>query len=385
LPLSGCWVSDCAISSGGEWSRTLQQTRWNTAEAPDKRQCGAATGHRPKRGNIDSFFSELMRVFRTIPARADRPLALTIGNFDGVHLGHRAMLERLKREAAARGLMSAVMTFEPHPREFFAPDQAPTRLSSLREKLEMLAALGIDRAYVCRFSYDFARTPAEEFVQRILVQGLAVRWLLVGDDFRFGARRAGDLALLQSLAERHGYEVHSMHSVIVAGRRVSSTAVREALSEGNLELATALLGRPYVISGRVVRGDRIGRTLGFPTANVRMRHNRPPLFGIFAVRVRGLGPHAVHGAASLGVRPTVDARGVPVLEVHLLDFDRDVYGEHVQVEFLHKLRDEEKYADLESLRKQIALDVAQTRRYFLREGTALSPGSSERHRVDSGT
>ncbi len=325
-----------------------------------------------------------MRVFRTIPARADRPLALTIGNFDGVHLGHRAMLERLKREATARGLASAVMTFEPHPREFFAPDQAPTRLSSLREKLEMLSALGIDRTYVCRFSYDFARTPAEEFVQRILVQGLAVRWLLVGDDFRFGARRAGDLALLLALGARHGYEVHSMQSVIVAGRRVSSTAVREALSGGNLELAATLLGRPYAISGRVVRGDRIGRTLGFPTANVRMRHNRPPLFGIFAVRVRGLGPQPVHGAASLGVRPTVDARGVPVLEVHLLDFERDIYGEHVQVEFLHKLRDEEKFADLDSLRKQIALDVAQTRRYFAREAMALHGGSASRHRVDPG-
>jgi riboflavin kinase/FMN adenylyltransferase len=320
-----------------------------------------------------------MRVFRTIPARADRPLALTIGNFDGVHLGHRAMLERLKREAAARGLLSAVMTFEPHPREFFAPDQAPTRLSSLREKLELLAALGIDRTYVCRFSFDFARTPAEEFVQRILVRGLAVRWLLVGDDFRFGARRAGDLTLLQSLGEQDGYEVQSMHSVIAAGRRVSSTAVREALSDGDLELATALLGRPYLISGRVVKGDRIGRSLGFPTANVRMRHNRPPLYGIFAVQMRGLGPDPVHGAASLGVRPTVDTRGVPVLEVHLLDFERDIYGQHVQVEFLHKLRDEEKYPDLESLRRQIALDIAQTRSYFAREGNA------PRQRVDSGS
>ncbi|RPI47693.1 MAG: bifunctional riboflavin kinase/FAD synthetase [Betaproteobacteria bacterium] len=317
-----------------------------------------------------------MRVYRTIPARADLPLALTIGNFDGVHLGHRAMLDRLKREAAARELPAAVMTFEPHPREFFAPDQAPTRLSSLREKLEMLAALGVDRTYVCRFTYDFARTPAEEFVARVLVQGLGVRWLLVGDDFRFGARRAGDMQLLSALSQRHGYEVHSMASVVADGRRVSSTAVREALSDGDLELAAQLLGRPYLISGRVVRGDRIGRTLGFPTANVRMRHNRPPLYGIFAVRVHGLGPRPVNGAASLGVRPTVDTRGVPVLEVHLLDFERDIYGRHVQVEFLHKLRDEQKYPDLESLRKQIAVDVAQIRRFFSREDLPLQASNA---------
>ena len=317
-----------------------------------------------------------MRVFRTLPTRADLPTALTIGNFDGVHLGHRAMLDHLKREAALRELPAAVMTFEPHPREFFAPDQAPARLSSLREKLEMLAAIGIDRTYVCRFTYDFARTPAEEFIERILVRGLGTRWLLIGDDFRFGARRAGDMALLSALASRCGYEVHAMASVIVAGRRVSSTAVREALSAGDLDLATQLLGRPYVISGRVVQGDRIGRTLGFPTANVRMRHNRPPLYGIFAVRVHGLGNASVPGAASLGVRPTVDTRGVPVLEVYLLDFDRDIYGRHVQVEFLHKLRDEQKFANLEALRRQIALDVAATRRYFTRGDFALQGGKA---------
>jgi riboflavin kinase/FMN adenylyltransferase len=312
-----------------------------------------------------------MRVFRTIPARADVPLALTIGNFDGVHLGHRAMLERLKREASERGLPAAVMTFEPHPREFFAPDQAPARLSSLREKIELIAALGVDRIYVCRFTFDFARTPPEAFVENILVRGLGVRWLLVGDDFRFGARRGGDFALLSALAGKHGYDVHSMNSVTVAGQRVSSTAVREALAAGDLASAEKLLGRPYFISGRVVAGDRIGRTLGFPTANVRMRHNRPPLSGIFAVRVHGLGPVPLEGAASLGVRPTVDERGVPVLEVHLLDFSRDIYGRHVQVEFLHRLREERKFPDLESLRRQIAIDVEQTRGYFSNEAPAL--------------
>jgi riboflavin kinase/FMN adenylyltransferase len=314
-----------------------------------------------------------MRVYRTIPARADGPLALTIGNFDGVHLGHQAMLERLKRSAADRGLPVAVMTFEPHPREFFAPDQAPARLSSLREKLEVLAASGVERTYVCRFNYDLARTPAEVFIERFLIQGLRVRWLLVGDDFRFGARRSGDLAMLKALAPRHGYEVESMASVLVAERRVSSTAIREALAAGQVELAAHWLGRPYSISGRVVAGERIGRKLGFPTANVRMRHNRPPLFGIFAVRVRGIGGQPLLGAASLGVRPTVDSRGVPTLEVHLLDFDREIYGALVCVDFLHKLRNEERYADLETLRRQIALDVENTRRYF-RAATDIAAG-----------
>ncbi|MCC6532960.1 MAG: bifunctional riboflavin kinase/FAD synthetase [Burkholderiales bacterium] len=317
-----------------------------------------------------------MRVFRTIPARADTPLALTIGNFDGVHLGHRAMLERLQREARVRGLPAAVMTFEPHPREFFAPDQAPTRLSSLREKIEVLASLGVERAYVCRFTYDLARTPPDEFVARMLVQGLGVRWLLVGDDFRFGARRAGDFRLLAEWAPRYGYEVHAMPSVTIAGRRVSSTAVREALAAGQLDIAAQLLGRPYSISGRVVAGDRIGRKLGFPTANVRMRHNRAPLQGIFAVRVHGLGARPINGAASLGVRPTIDSRGIAVLEVHLLDFDRDIYGRHVRVEFLCKLRDEQKYADLESLTKQIALDVEQTRRFFSGGQMSLQVGNA---------
>ena len=320
-----------------------------------------------------------MRVFRTIPARADSPIALTIGNFDGVHLGHQAMLARLRREAAVRRLPAAVMTFEPHPREFFAPDQAPTRLSSLREKLETLAGLGVDRAYVCRFTYDLARTPPEAFVERVLVQGLAVRWLLVGDDFRFGARRAGDLGMLQAMSAAGGYEVESISSVTIAGRRVSSTAVRAALAAGDLDLAAELLGRPYSISGRVIQGDRIGRTLGFPTANIRMRHNRPPLTGIFAVRVHGIGAEPALGAASLGVRPTVHAHGAPTLEVNILDFEGDLYGRQVRVDFLRKLRDEEKFADVETLRRQIARDVQQVREWFAGPARA-SAGSGKRAR-----
>jgi riboflavin kinase/FMN adenylyltransferase len=332
---------------------------------------------------MQAFAGASMRVFRTIPVRADTLIALTIGNFDGVHIGHQAMLARLRTEAAARGLLAAVMTFEPHPREFFAPDQAPTRLSSLREKLETLAAQGVERAYVCRFTYDLARTPPEIFVERVLLSGLGVRWLLVGDDFRFGARRAGDLRLLQAMSAEHDFEVVSMSSVVLEGQRVSSTAVREALAAGDLELAARLLGRPYSISGRVVGGSRIGRTLGFPTANVHMRHNRPPLQGIFAVQVHGIDSAPLPGAASLGVRPTIHANGTPTLEVHLLDFERDIYGRHVRVDFLHKLRDEQRYPDLQTLETQIALDVQQTRAYFAREGSAGAAGPDGRRSIDA--
>jgi riboflavin kinase/FMN adenylyltransferase len=309
-----------------------------------------------------------MRILRHLPARGAGPVALTVGNFDGVHRGHRAMLERLDRAARARQLRSCVMSFEPHPREFFSPDQAPTRLTSLREKLELLAAAGVDQVHVRRFDYDFARITAEQFIRSVLVDGLGVRWLLVGDDFRFGARRQGDVGMLRDAGARHGFEVVQMESFSVDGIRVSSTAVRERLARGDLAEAARLLGRPYSISGRVVRGDRLGKQLGFATANVQMKHNRPPLAGIFVVEVLGLGEAPLEGVASLGVRPTVKEGGAPVLEVHLLDFSRDIYGRHLQVHFLHRLRDEEKYADLETLRRQIARDVQDARNFFNHRG-----------------
>jgi riboflavin kinase/FMN adenylyltransferase len=305
-----------------------------------------------------------MRVFRTLPATATSPVALTIGNFDGVHIGHQAMLARLTEAANRLDVPPCVMTFEPHPREFFAPDKAPTRLTSLREKLELLARFGVERAYVCRFNFEFAKTAPEDFIDRILHRGLAARWILVGDDFRFGARRGGDLAMLKQSANGCGFEVHAMNSVMADGVRVSSTAVREALATGDMRCAQRLLGRPYSISGRVVSGDHIGRKLGFPTANVLMKHNRPALSGIFAVEVHGLGTQPLRGAASLGVRPTVTNVPQPCLEVHLLDFERDIYGAHLQVDFLHKLRDEEKYVDVETLKRAIAVDVKNTREYF---------------------
>jgi riboflavin kinase/FMN adenylyltransferase len=305
-----------------------------------------------------------MLIRRGVPAAAESPIALTIGNFDGVHLGHLAMLAQLRQAAAQRGVPPCVMTFEPHPREFFAPDQAPTRLTSMREKLELLAAHGVERTHVCRFNYEFAQITAQDFIERILAKSLAVRWLLVGDDFRFGARRAGDFVMLKQAAGRLGFEVEAMASVILDGERVSSTAVRTALAAGDLARAARLLGRAYSISGRVARGDGLGRKLGFPTANVQMKHNRPPLTGIFAVELAGVGEHPLRGVASLGVRPTVKQQGQPVLEVHLLDYDGALYGRHVRVDFLHKFRDEEKYADLAALTRQIALDVEHAKAFF---------------------
>ncbi|SFW38015.1 bifunctional riboflavin kinase/FAD synthetase [Nitrosovibrio sp. Nv17] len=316
-----------------------------------------------------------MRVFRGIPAEGEAPVALTIGNFDGVHRGHQAMLARLRETADRLGVVACVMVFEPHPREFFAPDRAPTRLTSLREKLELLAAAGVERVQVCRFDYDFARIGAEEFIVRILRDGLAVKWILVGDDFRFGARRAGDFALLQAFAGKCGYEAEAMPTYVVDGLRVSSTAVREALMQGGLGRVEILLGRPYSISGRVVHGDKLGKVLGYPTANIQLKHNRPPLSGIFVVEV-DIRPHAatalippdqaemMRGVASLGVRPTVHEHGKPVLEVHLFDFDRELYGRHLRVHFLHKLRDEEKLPDLETLAQRIAQDAEEARRFF---------------------
>lgn len=305
-----------------------------------------------------------MLIYRGIPADHP-PVALTIGNFDGVHLGHQAMLERLAAAARERGLAPCVMTFEPHPREYFTPEQAPARLSNLREKLELFEQFGVERVFILRFNHRFAEVSAENFIERILHEGLQARWVLVGDDFRFGAKRAGDFAMLQRAGKEAGFEVEAMHSVTVEGRRVSSTLVREALAGGDLASAERYLGRHYSISGKVVHGERLGRKIGFPTANIQMKHNKPPLAGIFAVEVHGIGDRPLQGAASLGVRPTVKSNGKATLEVHLLDFDGDLYNRHLHVEFLLKLRDEMKFSGLEALTAQIAADVENTKKFFI--------------------
>ena len=310
-----------------------------------------------------------MLVFRGVPERAPTSTVLTIGNFDGVHLGHRALLAELMAKARALALPATVLTFEPHPRELFAPDQAPPRLASLRDKLELLAACGVDRVHVCRFNRTLAALTAAQFIEDILGRGLSVRHLIVGDDFRFGKGRGGDFALLRQMGQQHRFVVEAMHTVDFGGVRVSSSAVRDALADGNLEYAEQLLGRAYVIAGRVMHGEKIGRTLGFPTANIQVRRKRLPLSGVFAVTVSGIAAEPLPGAASIGVRPTLAEGLKPVLEVHLLDFDRDIYGSHVDVNFLHKLRDEAKYDSLAALKTQIARDVDAVRDFFSAESS----------------
>jgi riboflavin kinase / FMN adenylyltransferase len=302
-----------------------------------------------------------VQVYRGFRSTASDHVALTIGNFDGVHRGHQAMLSRLTEAADDLGLPSAVLTFDPHPREFFARDAAPPRLSTLRSKLELFASFGVARVYVARFDARLATLTANQFIDDVLVKALGIRWVLVGDDFRFGRGRAGDLAVLRASAR--SFSVEAMTTVTVDGERVSSTAIRVALAKGELDHAAKMLGRPYAIKGRVAHGEKLGRNLGFPTANVALRH-KPALSGVFAVRVRGLGDSPRSGVASLGVRPTIRADARPLLEVFVFDFNAAIYGQRIRVEFLHKLRDEERYADLDALKRQIHADVAQARDYF---------------------
>lgn len=294
---------------------------------------------------------------------------VAIGNFDGVHLGHQAILRELENAARRFGLASCVVTFEPHPREFFSPHAAPTRLTSLREKCELLERHGVARAQIIRFNRALANLSADRFIEQILVQGLAARWVMIGEDFRFGNKRGGDLASLQTAGAKYGFEVQAMPTVLtaqgtLAATRVSSSMLRELLSAGDVGRAQSLLGRPYSISGRVVHGDKLGRTLGFPTANIRMRHNRPPLTGIYAVKVAGIADVPLEAVASMGVRPTVTGSGEMRLEVFIFDFSADLYGRHLRIEFLKKLRDEEKYAGLEALKRQIAIDCDDAKAYF---------------------
>src|SRR5919198_1639626 len=288
---------------------------------------------------------------------------LTIGNFDGVHRGHRALIERVVAKGRELQVPSCVLTFEPHPREFFAPERAPARLTRLRDKLELIGAAGIERVHLIRFDARFAAMSAARFIDEVLVRILGVRWLLVGRDFRFGAQRQGDFAQLDEAARRHGFELEAMPDVSFDGERVSSSAVRAALAAGDFARADRLLGRPYTISGKVGQGARLGRKLGFPTANIALAQ-RPPLSGIYVVEVEGLG----RGVASVGRRPTVNPVAKPLLEVHLFDWDGELYGQRLRVRFLRKLRDEAKFDDLAALRQAIAQDAEQARQYFARHG-----------------
>ena len=305
-----------------------------------------------------------MQVFRGIPEHASQASVLTIGNFDGVHLGHQALLRMLVGRARALGARACVLTFEPHPREYFSPANAPARLASLREKLLLLAANGVDATYVCRFDHRIASVPAERFISDILVRGFDVRHLIIGDDFRFGARRQGDFALLQEAGRHRGFGVEAMHTLELEQERISSSAIRDALAMGDLNRAARHLGRPYSIAGKVIAGKRLGRTLGFPTANIQMKHRKPALSGVFAVAVEGLGENLRPGVANIGIRPTVDDAARPVLEVHLLDGAHDCYDAHLRIHFLHKQRDEIRFESLDALTAQIARDADDARDWF---------------------
>jgi riboflavin kinase / FMN adenylyltransferase len=316
-----------------------------------------------------------MRIFRGIQHPDIAPAcALTIGNFDGVHRGHQAMLALLINEARHRGVAPCVLTFEPHPRDFFAqragrPAEAPARIATLRDKLAELERCGIEQAVVLRFNQRFAGQTPQAFVDDVLLGGLGVRYVLVGDDFRFGAKRAGDYALLDAAGDAAGFDVARMQSYEVHGQRVSSSAVREALAGGDMSRAAALLGRPYSISGHVLHGAKLGRSLGFATLNLRFGHPRPAAMGIFVVQVHGLADRALRGVASLGVRPTIEDGGRVLLETHCLEWPPALggdggYGHRIQVELLHKLHDERKYASLEALREGIAQDCGDARAWF---------------------
>jgi len=307
-----------------------------------------------------------VKVFRGLPnAESRAPCALTIGNFDGVHRGHQALLMRVKEAANAQQLPVCVMTFEPHPREFFQPAGAPPRIALLRDKLEALREYGVDRVVVEHFNRNFANQSPDGFVERTLVNGLHTRWIMVGDDFCYGAKRAGNFASLQAAGIRHGFTVEHLATVTDPdGMRISSSSVRAALAAGDLDTAARALGRSYAISGHVIHGRKLGTQLGFPTLNLPIAHKRPALTGIYIVRVHGVAAKPLPGVASLGLRPTVSDSGRVLLETHLLDWSGNAYGKLVRVEFLKKLRDEAKFSSLAALEHAIAQDVELAHAYF---------------------
>ena len=296
-----------------------------------------------------------MQVFRHFPLNSNVPIGLTIGNFDGVHIGHQALIKKLIAESKKRNLTPSVMTFEPHPKEFFISENAPSRLTTLREKLEFFLDYGIEKVFVCAFNQKFSNISSEAFMGQILKEQLKVQLLIVGDDFRFGSKRQAGIEDLK----KNAFELFEIPEIDVNGKRVSSTRIRESLKEGRIQEVNQFLDRPYTISGKVVEGDKRGRQMGFPTANIHMKHLRPALTGVYAVKLGNR-----NGVANLGVRPTIAGTPKLLLEVHLLNFNEDIYGQHVQVTFLEKIRDEMKFENIDALIEQIKKDVAHATRYF---------------------
>lgn len=298
-----------------------------------------------------------------------RGCVASIGNFDGVHLGHQQVLGQLATQAALYQVPIVVITFEPHPQEYFTPEQAPPRLTRFREKFEILRRYSVDRVLCLSFNSRLAHLTAEEFIQQILVTGLGVRYLVIGDDFRFGYQRRGDFNLLQRAGAAFGFPVVTLHTFRIDQERVSSTRVREMLQRGDLSSAEKLLGRPYRMAGRVVHGQQQGRIIGFPTANLFLHRHAAPLSGVFAVEMFGIPGEPHPGIANLGVRPTVGGMH-PLLEIHLFDFNKDIYGQHVEVDFLDKIRPEQRFSSLADLRVQIIRDIDAVQTFFLERNRA---------------
>jgi riboflavin kinase/FMN adenylyltransferase len=305
---------------------------------------------------------ELIRGIHNLRAH-HRGCVATIGNFDGVHLGHQAVLGQLAEKAAELCLPTTVITFEPQPQEYFSLGEIPPRLTRFREKLKALQRYSVNRVLCLPFNRGLAEMEAEAFIQRVLVEGLGIRYLVVGDDFCFGKGRRGDFAMLQQAGAEHGFEVVNMRTFEIDGGRVSSTRIREALQAGNLSRAEQLLGRPYRMCGRVAHGDKLGRTIGFPTANIFLHRKKTPVDGVFAVEMFGIEGEPVAGVANVGSRPTVDGTR-SLLEVHLFDFSADIYGRHVHVDFLQRIREERRFASFEALKAQILRDAEQAREFF---------------------
>ncbi len=293
----------------------------------------------------------------TLPAGC----VLTIGNFDGLHIGHRAVIEKLTQKGRELDLPVVVMLFEPQPLEYFLNDNAPSRLMRLREKVIGLSHLPVDQLLVMKFNRHLANYEAEDFVQNILIDKLQVKHLVVGDDFHFGKARRGNFAMLQQFGQRAGFAVEDTPSLIIDGHRVSSTLIRDALGEGDLAIARRMLGCDYSVCGRVAHGDKRGRTLGFPTANIEMFRKNTPIEGVYAVTMSGIDDNIYSGVANVGSRPTIEGGTRVILETHLFDFDQEIYGRYVEVHFKQKIRDEIRFSSLQQLKQQIKYDVIQAK------------------------